>query len=163
MSQREVVGLPHHEGHPPQDHSLHDSTDPDSRMAWRCGDIHGKPLTYEVRSRIMRLLDDKKLTHAKIAEIMNVHQKTVGKLRKAAEDQGLPRVSALIDGACVRIALENPRDTTVEVMHKLVELYPDLNISESTVWRTLNQADISHLRATFGVWDSLFNFDSILK
>lgn len=152
------------------------------------GDAKGKPLRYQVRSRIMQLLDmqvmdtktgkmKNKFTHQEIAETMNVHKRTVSNYNKARKDQNLTKATAIgpdkqvreytvgvpapgkqggfrwsrfseeQQEACIRISLENPRDTITQIKEKVQDLYPHLKVSDSTVWRTLNNAGLSYLRA----------------
>lgn len=118
----------------------------------------------------------KKYTHEQIADQMKVHPRTVGNLNRSLKQQGLSQVPAVIGGemtnytigvpepgkqggfrwskmtqeqqdTCVRLAIENPRDTSTQLMTKLHALYPELRVSTSTIWRTLNLAGLSYMRA----------------
>ena len=146
------------------------------------GDMKGKPLRYEVRSRIMRLLEEKvpdkngkmrNMNHDEIAKMMGVCKKTVSNYKKAKKDQNLEQIHDPVAGiltvgvpapgkqggfrwsrmnqeqqeTCVQIAVENPRDTIAQTRMKLQEKYPDLNVADSTVWRTLKSAGITYMRA----------------
>lgn len=157
------------------------STGTDQRIRnEKTGDVKGKPLKYEVRHRIMRLLDERvnnKHKYKEIAHIMQVHPKTVHNYDKARELQQLPKqpgkntnneicnytVGAPLPGkqggfrwsrmndeqkdTCVRLAVENPRDTVSQLKSKMNYVYPTLTVSDSTIWRTLSAANISYMRA----------------
>lgn len=117
-----------------------------------------------------------KWTQDEIANQMKVHKRTIGNYKKSRKDQGLDQVPKM-DGdqlvhypigvpepgkqggfrwsrmndaqqdTCVRLAIENPRDTIADLKQKLLSLYPNLRISDSTVWRTLKIAGVSYMRA----------------
>ena len=146
------------------------------------GDMKGKPLRYEVRSRIMNLLEQKvegkdgkmrNMKHDEIAKMMGVCKKTISNYKRATKNQNLekihdPELGVLTVGVpapgkqggfrwarmneeqqemCVQLATEYPRDTVAQLKLKLQEKYPELNVSDSTVWRTLKTANISFVRA----------------
>jgi len=146
------------------------------------GDMKGKPLRYEVRSRIMNLLEQKvegkngkmrNMNHDEIAKMMGVCKKTISNYKRATKNQNLekihdPEMGILTVGVpapgkqggfrwarmneeqqemCVQLATEYPRDTVAQLKQKLQEKYPELNVSDSTVWRTLKTANISFVRA----------------
>ena len=117
-----------------------------------------------------------KWTQDEIASQMKVHKRTIGNYKKSGKDQGLDQVPKM-DGdqlvhypigvpepgkqggfrwsrmneeqqdTCVRLAIENPRDTIADLKQRLLSLFPELRISDSTVWRTLKIAGVSFMRA----------------
>jgi len=46
-----------------------------------------------------------------------------------------------------RIAVENPRLTLAEISKNLNEIYPEIHVSQTTIWRVLKAANLQHLRA----------------
>lgn len=115
---------------------------------------------------------NRKLTNRRIAELTNTHEKTIGRLRRERRIQGCvqtqddgqrvttdPPVPGRQGGYrwcrmnadqmtyCSRIAVENPQLTLTEVRDRVLEAYPGLVLSRTTVGRVLNGANLQMLRA----------------
>lgn len=130
----------------------------------------GKALSHEARARIMTLLDQKR-THAEVADIMQVHKRTVANMSKAKKDLvvvndglgeqrtlGVPepkqqggyrwsRLNTEEQELCVRLAMEYPQATIYQLKAKLEAR--GLTVSESTLSRILHASGITHVRAKF--------------
>ena len=113
------------------------------------------------------------LTQKRIAELTGTHEKTIGKLKMARDEQNcerqmdennvlrtteLPaagkqggfrwcRLNEEQKSLCTRIAIENPQLSVGQIRNRLLEACPDLKVSESTIWRSLNASNLQMLRA----------------
>ena len=113
-----------------------------------------------------------KLTYKKIAELTGKHINTVAKMKRERDRQNCVRVQGpngirTVDvpaagkqggfrwcrmneeqkKLCTRFAIENPRLTAAQIRDMIVEHYPGMTLSESTVWRTLHASNLQFLRA----------------
>lgn len=143
-----------------------DDTDPRVRDT-SSGRIKGKPLSYQERTNVIRLLD-KGFTHKKIQAVLNVHPQTIASLKKQIKEQNIPvsalgtlgvprpgvqggyrwsRMSEEQKATCSRIAVEHPTYTVSQIQKALVEVYPDLTVSEPTIWRALRGSGLHFMRA----------------
>jgi len=58
------------------------------------------------------------------------------------------RMNEMQQEICIQLAMEHPRDTLKELKAKMQERFPELaNISDSTIWRTLETSGIKYKRA----------------
>lgn len=146
--------------------NIWDETDPRVRSE-ETGRIKGKPLSFQERTNVIKLLD-KGYSHKKIQECLNIHPRTIAMLKKQIKEQNIP-VSALgtlgvprpgVQGGyrwsrmseeqksmCSRIAIENPTYTLSQIQKSLLEVYPDLTVSEPTIWRALRKSGLHFMRA----------------
>lgn len=118
---------------------------------------------------------EKKLTYARIGELINRHKNTVYKIKVQRDKQRCVRVldheekvktvDVPVSGTqggfrscrmssdeqkqyCTRLAIENPRMTIAEINASVQEKFPSLQgMADSTVWRTLHMANLQYLRA----------------
>ena len=126
------------------------------------------PLSKEIVHRIVNALNRDQSVR-QIAEALQIHPRTVRKYKTACEVQRLPRdVNNKIVGIpqpgkqggyrwsrmgeeqkqmCARIAVENPNFTIAQVRDRLQEIYPQLTVSESTVWRCMRASNLQYMRA----------------
>lgn len=127
---------------------------------------------FDLKDNAMSNDGNRKLTNRRIAELTNTHEKTIGRLRRERNTQGCVRTQAngqkvTVDPPlagkqggfrwsrmnaeqmthCSRIAIENPQMTLTQVRDKVLEMYPGLVLSRSTVGRILNAANLQMLRA----------------
>ena len=136
------------------------------------GECKGKPLSKETLQRVVNLLD-KNVKPVEIAKQLDIHHRTVLKYKKAIKEQNIPSVTIHGQGTktqglpvpgkqggfrwsrmneeqkqtCIRLAIENPTYSIVKVRESLQELYPELQLSDSTVWRVMRSADLQYMRA----------------
>lgn len=138
------------------------------------GDERGKPLSYEVRKRVMNMMDEG-VNKSKISRALGLNYKTVCSLEKAREEQkivvldeegrkrtmGVPlpekqggfrwsRLNEEQSSTLVRIALEFPTYTISQIRRELMDRFPDLHsLSTSTVQRVLASSNVRFMKASF--------------
>ena len=136
------------------------------------GECKGKPLSKETLQRVVNLLD-KNVKPVEIAKQLDIHHRTVLKYKKAIKEQNIPSVTIHGQGTktqglpvpgkqggfrwsrmneeqkqtCIRLAVENPTHSIIKIRESLQELYPELQLSDSTVWRVMRSADLQYMRA----------------
>lgn len=137
----------------------------------RNGDVKGKPLSYEIRKRVVGLLDEGAHTDAHIAAQLSIHPRTVASIRRAVQEQAIPivtvgnqtrttgvpvparaggfrwcKLTSEQKALCARIAIENPMLTIAQIRAEL-NRQCGTSVSESTVYRTMRNSNIQYMRA----------------